>query len=265
MKQFQIVLYFFFLTSVLFAQPSWIAKTPEGYLHDFYTGKGFSNESKADAFDKALASAIAGIVNGSSINVSAIETYKSDATEQSDGKRYLLNKIDKIVKEITITGESSTIRGLRQVEEYYDAAAGGYNAWVLVSIPKKNPLSPPSSFSPIWRSLLLPGWGQLYKEQSFKGVSFMTLTIGGIAGGLVFSQLSDDAAKNALAARTQPRRDYFNQDKKDNASYSTICFIAGGLFYAWNVVDAIIMKQENLYVRLQTDKDSYGVNLGLAF
>jgi nucleoside diphosphate kinase len=78
----------------------------------------------------------------------------------------------------------------------------------------------------------------------------MALMIGGITGGIVYEQLSIDASRNAYASRTQARRDYFNQEKKDYNTYSIISFIAAGAVYAWNVADAIMVKQENLYVEI---------------
>ena len=93
----------------------------------------------------------------------------------------------------------------------------------------------------------------------------MALTVGGVAGGLVFNQLSVDAANNALASRTQARRDYYNQDKKNYNTYSIISFIAGGVFYTWSIIDAIIVKQEDVYVQLQMNGGYCKLNFSMNF
>ena len=249
----------------IIAQPSWVIKPPQGYLNDFYTGRGFSKVSKAEALESAVLSAIGTIVKNGNIKVSVNETLNSTSTEKLGTEGLSLTIVDKIAKDINVTGESTIIEGLKQVEFYTETNDNGYTSWVLVSIPKLNPLSPPSSFSPIWRSLLLPGWGQLYKEETFKGVSFMTLTLGGVAAGFIFNQLSIDAHNSAKSSRTQARRDFYNNDAKNNSTYSNISFISAGVVYAWGLIDAIIVKQENLFVHVDGSKNGVGVLLSINF
>jgi len=68
-----------------------------------------------------------------------------------------------------------------------------------------------------------------------------------------FNELSKDATNNALSSRTQARRDFFNTQSKDYNTYSTISFISALVFYSWNVIDATIVKQNNLYVKFESN------------
>jgi hypothetical protein len=221
--------------------------------------------TKTEATQKAYEDAVVAIMRNNSITVNYSENNQTVTEQRNLDENARLEIVRKSVQELRFDGESKTIKQLKQVETYYEQNSNSYEAFVLLSLPKKYPMAPPSSFSPIWRSLLIPGWGQLYKDQTFKGLSFMVLTLGNIASGLEFNQMSVDASNNAYASRTQARRDYFNNDKKNYNNYSVISFIAAGVFYSWSLVDAIIVKQDNLYVQLRTQSDFCALNMRIRF
>jgi len=251
---------------LIFSQPAWYYKVPAGYLNDYFVGRGYSNNSKTEASLFAFEDAIKSIMRNNTITVNLSEQYNTSSTENVLDDKSKSEIIRKTVRELSINGESKTIKNLKEVETYFEEKGDRYEAWTLVCLPKKNQITPPSSFSPVWRSLLLPGWGQLYKEETFKGLSFMVLSLGGVAGGFIFNQLSHDANNDALSSRTQARRDYFNNDSKNYNTYSTICFISAAVFYSWSLIDAIAVKQKDLYVNLNPGLfDKYQISLSLNF
>lgn len=241
------------ISSTIYCQPEWVTKIPPGYSNDYFVGKGLSGDSKIDAAKNAFEDAIISIMRNNTIEVIYSQEDKIISTQTGRGEDVNLDVVRKSAQELQISGESKTIRDLKEVETYFETQNGLYVAWVLVSMPKEDPISPPSSFSPVWRSVLLPGWGQFYKDESFKGVSFMTITIGSLAGGFILKELSNDASRNAVASRTQSRRDFYNDEAKRFNTLSTISFIASAVVYSWNVVDAIIVKQDNLYVNIESN------------
>jgi len=247
----------------LISQPGWVSKIPPGYLNDYFVGKGTSTLSKSEASQHAFENAIISIMRNNVITVEYAEKDIILSEQKNKNDDLQLEIVRKSAQELSITGESKLIKNLKEVETYYENNNGKFEAWVLVILPKKNPISPPNSFSPVWRSLFLPGWGQLYKEETFKGISFMILSLGGIAGGFVFNELSKEASSNALSARTQARRDFFNNEAKNYNTYSTISFIASGVFYAWSLVDAIIYKQKDLYVLLNNSTNEINIVISL--
>lgn len=253
------------IANLILAQPEWVNKIPPGYLNDYFVGKGTSSTSKTDAAQNAFEDAIVSIMRNNFITVSYSQDDKIISTQISKDDEATLEIIRKSAQELRIEGQSKTIQNLKEVETYYETTNSNYVAWVLVNLPKQNPISPPTAFSPVWRSMLIPGWGQLYKDETFKGISFMTLSLGGVAGGFIFAELSQDATNKALSSRTQETRDFYNNEAKNYNTFSTISFIAAGVFYAWSLIDAIIVKQDNLYVILNQDfqQSTYSVNLNL--
>jgi len=262
--------YIFLIASIinnLYAQPDWVTKTPSGYINDYYIGKGTSYNSRAEAIQYALENAIGLIIKNGQITIKGTEKYNETTTEKSkNGDNISFDVVSQIAKEIIVEGSSQTVSNLREVERYSELNGNYYNAYVLVSIPKEKPIPLPSKFSPIWRSFIVPGWGQLYKGESFKGISFMVMCLGGAASGFVFNELSNDANKKALASRTQVRRDFFNNESKNYSTYSTIGFITAGVFYVWSLLDAFIVEQSDLYLYVFNDlKDNYFLSVKYNF
>lgn len=239
------------------AQPKWFETIPEGYINDYFVGSAVSPASKSAAVQSAIEDAIRAIVRTGIIKVSSSEQYRN---EQNNNET-----VRKIAQELIIEGNSMTIKDLRLIESDTKEVKDGFEAFVLVAISKKHPKTPPSAFSPVWRSMLLPGWGQLYKQEKVKGISFLTLSLAGITAGVVFKQLQFDAENKALSSKTQLRRDYFNTKAKDFNTYCITSFTAGGVMYLWSIVDAIMVKQENLYVELNIQREQYQVIFGLNF
>lgn len=252
-------------STISFSQPSWTIKVPEGYLNDFFVGKGASSNSKSEAYQAAFENAIISILRNNTVTANYSEKNVT-LSKQTQTNNEITNEIVReSAQELNIQGESKIIIGLKEVETFYEKNNGMLEAWVLISFPKKNPIAPPSKFSAIWRSVLLPGWGQFYKDDTFKGFSFMTLTLGSVASGFVFNELSKEATNNALSSRTQARRDFFNDQATQFNTISTISFISAIVFYAWNIVDATIVKQDNLYVNLESGVNENRVMLSLRF
>ncbi len=92
----------------------------------------------------------------------------------------------------------------------------------------------------LWRSLLIPGWGQFYKGSYLKG----GLILGGcavLAGGIVFteSRRADYVAKMSQTHDNNLINSYRN--KRDiYATSRNICIGAVAALYIYNLVDAIV-------------------------
>ncbi len=155
----------------------------------------------------------------------------------------------------------------------------GYKVWVLCQVAERGNITPkfenfddcyPTKlkvgFNALLRSIAVPGWGQLYKGETFKGISFMTLSLGGLTGGFIFKQLSIDAANKANSSLNhQTTRDFYNQQMKDYDTYSKISFITAAVFYVWNLIDAIAVPYSNLNVNIEQNQNNTVINICYRF
>lgn len=257
-----IILFLIGFSSLGLAQPIWVSRVPEGFENDFFTGRGASSTSLVEAEQAALLNAVSEAIQNKSITIQVNKSLHS-VTRETTTDFY---QADELVKEINIYGESQTLTGLKRVETYHENNRGLYEAWVLISFPKINPTEPPTTSSQIWRSFLLPGWGQIHTNQTWKGLFFTVATLSGVTGGVVFDQLSKDSKVKASGSRTQARRDFFNDETKNFNTISKIAFISAGVLYIWNVTDAITVKPDEwLYVDLKQEGNKWVAGITLKF
>ena len=95
--------------------------------------------------------------------------------------------------------------------------------------------------APIWRSALLPGWGQRYKgDRKFKAASFFIGTVAAAAFGFYASIQHDDliTKSRSRAYSLSQRRDFQNQASQWQ-NLQIIGFSVGIGIYGFNLVDAI--------------------------
>ena len=107
----------------------------------------------------------------------------------------------------------------------------------------------------MWRSILLPGWGQAYQEKSVQTWLYPILVAGGIGGSYLmvnnYNTAVDDYNKTRdeyLAAfsdedinRTRAAMDKAYDDVESKESTRNIMFIATGAIWLWNVLDTMIL------------------------
>lgn len=102
----------------------------------------------------------------------------------------------------------------------------------------------------LWRSLIIPGWGQMYKQRVGKGVVILSAQVATIAGICVTNNLSNNYYDKAAAARnTSVRESYLDK----GASYRNArngFIVAAGAVYVYNLIDAISGKGAKRYKKV---------------
>jgi hypothetical protein len=238
--------------SIAFSErPHWIGEPPPGYSHDFYIGIGRSTVSESEARNVALVDGLQRIVQSGTITLQASQALNSQTVEKfSDGRSTSLEVIDRVVNDIRIVGESRIVKGLREEEYYTEEHEGIFTVWSLIKIPKKHPVeySDPTKFSPVWRSVILPSWGQFYKGQPTKGFTIAISIAALVPAGIIFDNLQNTSRIDAKNARTQPWSDFYTKQSNDYKNAELACFAVAGALYIYNVVDAIASSGEKVYV-----------------
>ncbi len=97
--------------------------------------------------------------------------------------------------------------------------------------------------SPLWRSALLPGWGQSYNGQGGKGLLLGGLTVG-LLGGTVMTYMSGAAARDKYlgldATATQADFDSSYTAWESSANINHILWIGWMASWTWTMADAIM-------------------------
>lgn len=92
----------------------------------------------------------------------------------------------------------------------------------------------------LWRSMIVPGWGQFYKGSKGKGAMFLGGTAA-LAGGMVYCQ-SRITNSRSLAAQTY-NPEHLRIYSRRISNFSTarnVCIGATAALYIWNLVDAVV-------------------------
>lgn len=228
-------------------KPRWIHDLPQlagtTYSYEIVTSSGSSLE---DARQKSLAEIIsdAGLRNG----VVVVSDYHS---KESTQQRWINGKLQEQIDFSSCT--LSEAKGnevklfVESVAEYWECDAHGkYYMTRLYARSESSPvfddveISTRYGLKGLWRSLIIPGWGQFHKGSTLKG----GLILGGsaaIAAGIIATEQQRlqytrkiTLTHNELAKRTYATR-------ADNlATGRNICIGALAALYVYNLIDALV-------------------------
>lgn len=171
----------------------------------------------------------------------------------------------------------------RFIDEYweytsYPDGTRGYEYYALfaVSATSNAPIydefstSTSYGFKPVVMSLI-PGWGQMYKGCTAKGITFLATEVAAI-GGIIFTE--NERASYEAKMRSQPRFAKQYKTKVDNYETARNCFIgAATAVYIYNLIDAIvapgarrlIVKPSNLQFAPVVSRNFSGVSICYSF
>ena len=92
----------------------------------------------------------------------------------------------------------------------------------------------------LWRSMIVPGWGQFYKGSKAKGAMFLGGTAA-LTGGVVYCQSRITNSRNLAAQTYNPEHLRIYSRRISNFStVRNVCIGAAAAFYVWNLVDAVV-------------------------
>jgi hypothetical protein len=232
-------------------KPNWISETPFGDSFSYHKGQASNTKSLEEARKQAFANVVASIAAEQQVDVRVQSTTTTSQT--NNNKTYNVNGSFFEVVEIS-TGKS-ILNGLKFEEEYWQKlqlpnGSIQYESWILMRLPKgSNSRYTQKSygFAPVWRSALMPGWGQFYKKQNTKGIALLAATGVILVGAIVTENQRSSNYTNALNTRDINERRAFISTA-DNWKNSRNAIIAvGGAIYLYNLIDAIATKGAKIY------------------
>ncbi len=177
-----------------------------------------------------------------------IDEARSKALQQIVAERSRATGHSYVVKEVngsvSITGEDNIEVKSRVVDQYQETAYGGYKVSLLVQTAR----NPMYSFEPVYVTdrysagarAVIPGWAQLYKGQTTKGLVMLTGVVGCGIGALVCENTRSDY-KNKMKEQPEFAKTY--NTKANNYETARNVFIgAAAAFYVWNIIDGVASK-----------------------
>lgn len=139
-----------------------------------------------------------------------------------------------------------------------------------------------SKISALWRSLIVPGWGQYYQEKPVQTLLYPTLAFAGVIGSIFTIDQYNKAVNEYNDARNLYLKAYNSSeinalrntmdekfdDMESREKTRNILLIATGAVWLWNVLDTVILppgyeSSVNVSSSSQNDRILLGMNISL--
>lgn len=231
-------------------KPSWIKNPPKPLNNSYYfkvveTDAGFALEGSRKHSQKNLINSIAREFNievSEEMQSTSTSTHKDDNVNYSGKDSYTLN-IKSKDEEVHISYEV--------VDEYYETKRIGSNEvfrlYTLYAISRSKSVADFDEFKitnkygaqGLWRSMIVPGWGQFHKGAKLKG----GLLLGGVAAfaiGAIFTE-NERASSMAMIGQTHNASNIRTYTTKANnmSTARNICIGGAAILYVYNLIDAV--------------------------
>lgn len=233
-------------------KPKWVGNTPVSSKAGYYFIPVHSDVSRSlDAARAAVKQEIASNVERTD-KVTVYEVFDDNSVQKYDQNgNVTMNSTDSYQLNLKVEGSARPIKS-RRIDEYWETVDRGgqtvLDYYALYAVERNgmnadfSGISSVSSYGAhgLWRSAIIPGWGQFYKGSTLKG----SLILGGTAvlvGATIYTDcMRADYAKKILKTHiTENKRVYAT--RRDNfAMGRNICIGALGALYIYNIVDAIV-------------------------
>jgi tetratricopeptide (TPR) repeat protein len=119
---------------------------------------------------------------------------------------------------------------------------------------------------PLWRSAVLPGWGQFYNDEPTKGTVLMIADLA-LLGGTVGTYIVGNGARTTYeslgAGASQSAFDSSYNTWDEMANLNHIFNIAWGVVYAFTLVDAVVSAKRHPITKAMFEEKPPALQLGM--
>jgi len=228
-------------SQALAQRPAWVAgnfpeRSNSSYYFKVVQGEGVS---LSEARHNAITVLVGDLSNGKGVNVSSKDVSEAIAKTEDGSYRESSTQV------FSYTIQRDAFKAAFDVVDVYQE---GRNCWVLFEVAfdpsrakfDKIEFTTKYGAHGLWRSMIIPGWGQMHKGSTVKGV---VILVGEVAliGTTVYleSMRSDNFRKSQETTNLTIIKEYRN--RADSwALYRNVALGAAVGLYAYNLVDAIV-------------------------
>lgn len=230
-------------------RPKWLQKQPAPTNATFrYETVSASALTLDDARNKCLSELISS--SGLSNGIVAVSDYQStEQVNQVWNNGRLTERIDRnMATNTSATGDKVKLY-VQNIAEYWTRDRSG--VYYMTKLYAKSELNTAPLFDNVeltakygarglWRSVIIPGWGQFYKGSNLKGGLFLGGTAA-LAAGIVFTENQREAYMRRIKQTHSVNLIRSYQTKRDHfATARNVCIGAAAALYVYNLIDAAV-------------------------
>ena len=230
-------------------KPQWIHKLPKATNHTFHyevvtTSSSSLNVARKNALTELISST--GLANGVIISS---EWHSNEQLSQVWENGKLSEQITHNTTTIASTKSEEVKLYISSIDEYWRRDKQGI--YHLTRLYAKSKIGATARFDNVelttkyglrglWRSLIIPGWGQFHKGNNLKG----GLILGGsaaLATGIIYTEtMRNDYIRKINTTHSAEHKLSYATRSDNFAMGRNICIGALGALYVYNLIDAIV-------------------------
>lgn len=247
--------------------PSWnVGELPKIDLQGNILRVEFTQDANPETAEKKAEQAIAhyllkraGVYLTSEDNLAL----NHDSETVSTGRR---SKERSVVKEqyktqVTVNGK---VYGRYSLIDKYTQYKGGRYYFAGLFLVAENDMTltsiPPITYGMdrgAWRSLIFPGWAQLYTGRTGAGIGFMAVQAGFVASTIYLHSRADYSLQRMNESIGIKAKQAYKKEYDEMTTYRNISAGLCVAWYAFNVLDAFTSKQGKLYYTVAYGQSSF--------
>ena len=211
-------------------EPRWVSTPPPGHAFTYTSGRGHA-DSETDAIELAQLDALQQL---------ALRTGTLEIAEEGTSQTHIRGgRSDRQVdRSSSMQLRPMQLEAPEQVDLWLQPGYNGYEASVLMRVPRKDPESGPWVITSFMRSAIFPGWGQAALGGSAQPFAIPFFTCAAGAASAYYLSLS--MGQRATLQTSNNARSYYNRQASMLHGLA-LAFAAGGvLIWTWSAFDAAI-------------------------
>lgn len=233
-------------------RPRWLQQVP-GRTND--TFEYIRAEGMSDDLQAAKAKAVANLVDRVAVewNVQVSDAVDIDKDTERGMGNAITGHESRTRTSTHIRQESGSITlQYRLVDSYWEeTAVGGERQYRFYGLyqaarPGQRTRFDDVSFTTrygargLWRSAIVPGWGQMHKGSTGRGWLFLGGEAACIGGIIATESMRSHYTRMASETRKLDLRNAYRTRARNMATARNVCIAGASALYVWNLVDAIV-------------------------
>lgn len=221
-------------------------------------------QTSLEARQNAIAGLIGDIARGQGVTVQGTDIMKT-LSQNQNSRIYEHSSLQS-----TYRLDFDTFDTAFEIVDEYEDKKGYYLFFEVAHNPEqvvfdKIELTANYKGAALWRSIIIPGWGQMYKRNTAKGITILGLEAACVVGIVVCHNQSNSYYNKALVEHNMNLREIYQDKSTTYRHVRNGCIAAAGAIYIWNIVDALTAKGAKRYKKIRVAPYANVETQGVAF
>lgn len=218
--------------------PRWVDSPPKGYTNEYFVGEAV-DASRQRAKEMAVVRAQARAAESRSVTVGSTTERLEKAKSATEEQKVAGSLESELISAVRTSSAAQEIVGMRLIEEYEYRQANQSQVWVLMAVPRTESIRKiPSRRTAVFRSVVLPGWGQYTIGHEIKGLTIGATVLSSLPTAVALKNSEKQNRRLAEATLIQQSRIDYTNKANTLGSLSNVALAVAGASWVFGIVNA---------------------------